>query len=461
MSTHRGLHTRRQRVVLGLAAAAAVAGIVGVAYLGWVAPPEPDATTGAIGAVRKYRAPQIGDADVVLAGQEARVPYEAVLEDAVALQQVGTALAQVGMSSAGGTVVADMAAADERLEQRLDTVRARLAYGVRIQRAALGEFLTTHGALMPKAEGLTDRVEAVAADEPTAETMALQGLVMELGRVLPALETDGLAAVTAALERVAGLGDAAQPGETELAAVTTQLEDAAQALAVRDAGLDYGVLLARQRYLGLLTQEMATLGAARREIEATRATMDGASADDVRGRLGALGTALGARAERLANLGVGALQAQYGGMEIGLNDQVDALGPQFGGIALGANNQADPLGPQFGGGGGGRPERPGRRTWAAVRGDGSEREQPSPAAGAAVRGDGSRRVEPRAARGGAAGAGGTERCSGAAVRELVPLQPYAPGGHRDTPGVYAPESLVAAARIADDAWRDRAARAGQ
>ena len=350
MTRHRGLHTRSQRLVMAVAVAAAVAGIAVVGYLGWMWPPEPNGTAGAIGAVRKYRAPQIDNADVVLAGQESRVPYEAVLEDAVALQQVGMALARAGAATgADGTVATEVAAADERMAQRLDTIQARLVHGVRTQRAALGEFLTTHVALIPTSEDLAARLEAMAADEPTAETVALQGLVMELGRVLPTLEADGLAVVTTTLERVATLGDAGQPGDAELAAVTAQLEDAARALAVRDAGLDYAVLLARQRYLGLLTQELATLGAARREIEATRATMGGASADDVRGRLGALGTALGARAEQLANLGVGALQAQFGGMEVGMNDQVDALGPQYGAVEIGLNEQAQALGPQFGG----------------------------------------------------------------------------------------------------------------
>ena len=71
MTRRRRLHTGSQRAVMALAVAAALTGIAVVGYLGWMGPPAPDGTAGAIGA-EKYRAPQIGAADVVLARQGPR-----------------------------------------------------------------------------------------------------------------------------------------------------------------------------------------------------------------------------------------------------------------------------------------------------------------------------------------------------------------------------------------------------
>ena len=323
MTAHRGLHTRRQWTVVGLAAAAALAGVAAVGYLGWMAPPASDGTAGTIGAVQKYRAPQIGDADVVLAGQETRVPHESVLEGAVALQRVAAAL-ESGSS--------DPARAREAVGQRFETVRARLRHQMQVQRDALATFTATHGSLYVGPElQLGPTPERAEARSLRTAVDQLQAAVVALAPEVTGASADP-SAVTSALEKLAALDGSGTPNETELEALTAELEAAAVALAVRDAQLDYGLLVARQRHLDLLLEEMAALAAADRDL----GTADGAAGE----RLESLGATLGARAERLANVGTAALQARFGAMSVGMNGQVEALGPPGGASVWLSFNQA-------------------------------------------------------------------------------------------------------------------------
>jgi hypothetical protein len=235
---------KRKNILVGFGALA-IALALGVAYFAPNFNYQSEDASGAIGAVRKHRAPQITEQDVVLVDeatkQEQAVLYADFFADAAELQNISADL------ESDEELAARVRNARQRLEARHTDLQARY-------RGAAAEML--------------DAMRALKAEEQLGKA-SFQDLSVRFSRQLSAREMQDLAARSRAAADQLGARNRVESFAAQLAAADEQSLDARNRfLAAFDADTLSARMRARASYVEAMANEAATLDAARRAFAA-------------------------------------------------------------------------------------------------------------------------------------------------------------------------------------------------
>jgi hypothetical protein len=299
------------------AAVCVVALVAIVAYFGYWNRPDNGEAVGAIGAVEKHRAEQIGDQDVML-GDEAAcedcIPYGDMLESAAMLQNAATELggmSQLAASATASGLDARMKALSVGFGSHVDALNARMLGAMRVQLGAFDTVLASqYISMQVKGKSKQTRVELNAIsgmlEAKVLEAATLESAVTRLSAIhaelaaqmkleaytLEAAQTQ-LGAFNAGLENkaLAINQDNLRAFDTELEAVSTTLE-------ARQTVTAFEMLGTRQAYLEAMNLDMTRLRAFSAEL-GKMSQLEMAQMEAMTSQLEAMGKELQSRAALL------------------------------------------------------------------------------------------------------------------------------------------------------------------
>lgn len=290
-----------KKIWITTAAVVVLAAVVG--YFGFLHPPGGRDSVGAIGAVEKHRAEQIGDQDVILTAYETSpeyVPYTDILDDSAKLQNAAADLGAMSALAARAETAglgARLQATHAALKAHADSLDARLQLAMK---AHLGAFDNVLGskhfarlapeqlkAFQDELGAMNAMLEARTLNAATlgATVDRLVALHRDLGAKmdLEAMSLVGAQSKLAAFNE--GLGAQAEAlNAMKLEAFQADLEAASSALEMRKLGAAVDALGARNAYFAAMNLEMKKLEAFNAELGAAsqlEAAMLGAKADSL------------------------------------------------------------------------------------------------------------------------------------------------------------------------------------
>jgi hypothetical protein len=338
--THKREGAMKAKYVIGGLVAAGIAGVFFFTAVEF--PPKNEEAVGTIGAVKKYRAEQITEGDVVLGTTEASsdwVPYADFVAHSGALGAAATQLDAIsGKFDAlnAKTFTAEVNAVNSILEAREMQLQASALAFVTLQAKHLDSTVEARAAMVAasnpleakqltrialQAKDLNAKLEARELDFAAARE-ALSGLVRDLSASSKLDATTFAASLLEASSRLGAMNKLEAKNVLEGKALEAELNAVSQTLGARDFTVALKVLQARDSYIASAARLSADLAEARTKLGALTSTLgvNSFAALDAKSLapVSAIASSLNSRASELQQAGL-----------LGMNLQLEAAVRDF------------------------------------------------------------------------------------------------------------------------------------